>query len=334
MDTLSHNAPAPAAADTVRKVQWTNDAVAQLLDLPFNDLLFRAQSVHRENFDANAVQLSTLLSIKTGGCPEDCGYCPQAARYHTDVENEDMLGVDAVVAAARAARDQGATRFCMGAAWRGPKQRELARVLEMVKAVRGLGMETCATLGMLKEGQAEQLKDAGLDYYNHNLDTAPEFYGEIVSTRTQDDRLDTLGKVRNAGLHVCSGGIVGMGETRRTRAGLIAQLANLDPYPESVPINNLVQVEGTPLHGTAQLDPFEFVRTIAAARITMPKAMVRLSAGRQEMSEGIQALCFAAGANSIFYGDKLLTTGNPEAQRDRALLDKLGMHPMKVPREA
>ena len=334
MDTLSHNAPAPAAADTVRKVQWTNDAVAQLLDLPFNDLLFRAQSVHRENFDANAVQLSTLLSIKTGGCPEDCGYCPQAARYHTDVENEDMLEVDAVVAAARAARDQGATRFCMGAAWRGPKQRELARVLEMVKAVRGLGMETCATLGMLKEGQAEQLKDAGLDYYNHNLDTAPEFYGEIVSTRTQDDRLDTLGKVRNAGLHVCSGGIVGMGETRRTRAALIAQLANLDPYPESVPINNLVQVEGTPLHGTAQLDPFEFVRTIAAARITMPKAMVRLSAGRQEMSEGIQALCFAAGANSIFYGDKLLTTGNPEAQRDRALLDKLGMHPMKVPREA
>jgi biotin synthase len=334
MDTLSHNAPAPAAADTVRKVQWTNDAVAHLLDLPFNDLLFRAQSVHRENFDANAVQLSTLLSIKTGGCPEDCGYCPQAARYHTEVENEDMLTVDAVVAAARAARDQGATRFCMGAAWRGPKQRELARVLEMVKAVRGLGMETCATLGMLKEGQAEQLKDAGLDYYNHNLDTAPEFYGEIVSTRTQDDRLDTLGKVRNAGLHVCSGGIVGMGETRRTRAALIAQLANLDPYPESVPINNLVQVEGTPLHGTAQLDPFEFVRTIAAARITMPKAMVRLSAGRQEMSEGIQALCFAAGANSIFYGDKLLTTGNPEAQLDRALLDKLGMHPMKVPREA
>src|SRR6186713_1837185 len=334
MDTLSHNAPAPAAADTVRTAQWNTDAVAQLLDLPFNDLLFRAQSVHRENFDANAVQLSTLLSIKTGGCPEDCGYCPQAARYHTDVENEDMLGVDAVVAAARAARDQGATRFCMGAAWRGPKQRELARVLEMVKAVRGLGMETCATLGMLKEGQAEQLKDAGLDYYNHNLDTAPEFYGEIVSTRTQDDRLDTLGKVRNAGLHVCSGGIVGMGETRRTRAALIAQLANLDPYPESVPINNLVQVEGTPLHGTAQLDPFEFVRTIAAARITMPKAMVRLSAGRQEMSEGIQALCFAAGANSIFYGDKLLTTGNPEAQLDRALLDKLGMHPMKVPREA
>jgi biotin synthase len=245
-----------------------------------------------------------------------------------------MLAVDAVLAAARAAREQGATRFCMGAAWRGPKQRELTRVLEMVKAVRELGMETCATLGMLKAGQAEQLKEAGLDYYNHNLDTAPEFYGEIVSTRTQDDRLDTLDKVRNAGLHVCSGGIVGMGETRRTRAGLLAQLANLDPYPESVPINNLVQVEGTPLHGTAALDPFEFVRTIAAARITMPKAMVRLSAGRQEMPEGIQALCFAAGANSIFYGDKLLTTGNPEAARDRALLDKLGMYPMKVRREA
>lgn len=328
MDTLTHNAPTPASADSPRHVRWNVEQVAQLLELPFNDLLFRAQGVHRENFDANAVQLSTLLSIKTGGCPEDCGYCPQAARYHTDVDNEDMLALDEVVAAARAAREKGATRFCMGAAWRGPKQRDLDRVVEMVKAVRGLGMETCATLGMLKEGQAEQLKDAGLDYYNHNLDTAPEFYGEIISTRTQDDRLDTLGKVREAGLHVCSGGIVGMGETRRTRAALIAQLANLNPYPESVPINNLVQVEGTPLHGTAALDPLEFVRTIAAARITMPKAMVRLSAGRQEMSEGIQALCFLAGANSIFYGDKLLTTGNPEAERDRALMDRLGMRPM------
>jgi len=328
MDTLSHNAPTPATADSPRNVRWNVEQVAQLLELPFNDLLYRAQGVHRENFDANAVQLSTLLSIKTGGCPEDCGYCPQAARYHTDVDNEDMLALDVVVAAARAAREKGATRFCMGAAWRGPKQRDLDRVVEMVKAVRGLGMETCATLGMLKEGQAEQLKDAGLDYYNHNLDTAPEFYGEIISTRTQNDRLDTLGKVREAGLHVCSGGIVGMGETRRTRAALIAQLANLNPYPESVPINNLVQVEGTPLHGTAALDPLEFVRTIAAARITMPKAMVRLSAGRQEMSEGIQALCFLAGANSIFYGDKLLTTGNPEAERDRALMDRLGMRPM------
>ena len=334
MDTLTHNASASVSADSVGAARWSIDAVAHLLDLPFADLLYRAQSTHRANFDPNAVQLSTLLSIKTGGCPEDCGYCPQAARYHTGVENEALLAVDAVVAAARAAREQGATRFCMGAAWRGPKQRDLDRVLEMVKAVRGLGMETCATLGMLKAGQAEQLKDAGLDYYNHNLDTAPEFYGEIVSTRTQDDRLATLDKVRSAGLHVCSGGIVGMGETRLTRAALIAQLANLDPYPESVPINNLVQVEGTPLHGTAELDPFEFVRTIAAARITMPKAMVRLSAGRQEMTEGIQALCFAAGANSIFYGDKLLTTGNPEAERDRALLDKLGMYPLRVDREA
>jgi biotin synthase len=328
MDIPTHNAPDLLRADSVRTGRWSVDQVAQLLDLPFNDLIFLAHGVHRENFDANAVQLSTLLSIKTGGCPEDCGYCPQAARYHTGVENEDMLALDAVVAAARAARDKGATRFCMGAAWRGPKQRDLDRVLDMVKAVRGLGMETCATLGMLKEGQAEQLKVAGLDYYNHNLDTAPEYYGAIVSTRTQDDRLDTLGKVRNAGINVCCGGIVGMGETRRTRAALIAQLANLDPYPESVPINNLVQVEGTPLNGTAELDLLEFVRTIACARITMPKAMVRLSAGRQAMPEGIQALCFLAGANSIFYGDKLLTTGNPEVERDRALLDKLGMHPM------
>jgi biotin synthase len=328
MDTLTNNAQAPATDYNLRGERWTTDKVAALLDLPFNDLIFRAHGVHRENFDANAVQLSTLLSIKTGGCPEDCGYCPQAARYHTGVENEDMLALDAVVDAARAAREKGATRFCMGAAWRGPKQRDLDRVIEMVKAVRGLGMETCATLGMLKEGQAEQLKDAGLDYYNHNLDTAPEFYGEIISTRAQDDRLDTLGKVRNAGIHVCCGGIVGMGETRRTRAALIAQLANLDPYPESVPINNLVQVEGTPLHGTAELDLFEFVRTIACARITMPKAMVRLSAGRQAMPEGIQALCFLAGANSIFYGDKLLTTGNPEAERDRALMDRLSMRPM------
>src|SRR4051812_24942497 len=329
MDTVTHNAPAATRADTSPTARWTVDAVEQLLDLPFNDLLHRAQTVHRQNFDANAVQLSTLLSIKTGGCPEDCGYCPQAARYHTGVENETLLAVDDVVAAARAAREQGATRFCMGAAWRGPKQRELDRVLQMVKAVRGLGMETCATLGMLKEGQAEQLKDAGLDYYNHNLDTAPEFYGSIVSTRTQDDRLNTLDKVRSAGLHVCSGGIVGMGETRRTRAALIAQLANLEPYPESVPINNLVQVEGTPLHGTAALDHFEFVRTIAVARITMPKAMVRLSAGRQEMSEGIQALCFLAGANSIFYGEKLLTTGNPEAEKDAALFARLGLRPME-----
>ncbi len=330
MDTLSQNADATVVADRTGAVRWTVDQVEALFNLPFNDLLYRAQVTHRQHFDPNAVQMSTLLSIKTGGCPEDCGYCPQAARYHTSVENEDMLSVDDVVAAARAARDNGATRFCMGAAWRGPKQRELDRVLGMVKAVRELGMETCATLGMLKEGQAEQLKEAGLDYYNHNLDTAPEFYGNIISTRTQNDRHDTLDKVRAAGINVCCGGIVGMGETRRTRAALLVEIANLDPYPESVPINNLVQVEGTPLHGTAALDPLEFVRTIACARITMPKAMVRLSAGRQEMSEGIQALCFLAGANSIFYGDKLLTTGNPEAERDRALMQKLGLHAMRA----
>ncbi len=329
MDSISHNAVAAPAADRVVAPRWSVDQVEALFNQPFNDLIYRAHGVHGEHFDANAVQLSTLLSIKTGGCPEDCGYCPQAARYHTEVENEDMLSVDEVVAAARAARDNGATRFCMGAAWRGPKQRELDRVLGMVRAVRELGMETCATLGMLKTGQAEQLKEAGLDYYNHNLDTAPEFYGNIISTRTQDDRLDTLAKVRASGINVCCGGIVGMGETRRTRAALIVQLANLDPYPESVPINNLVQVEGTPLNGTAALDPLEFVRTIACARITMPKAMVRLSAGRQEMSEGIQALCFFAGANSIFYGDKLLTTGNPEAARDRALMERLGLHAMR-----
>jgi len=329
MDSAVHsNAPDHQTADAAAPLRWTTDAVAALFDLPFNDLMFRAHSVHRAYFDPNAVQLSTLLSVKTGGCPEDCGYCPQSVRHATGVDDEDMLAVDEVVAAARAAQHNGATRFCMGAAWRAPRQRDLERVIEMVQAVRALGMETCATLGMLKDGQAEQLKAAGLDYYNHNLDTAPEFYGEIISTRTQDARLDTLAKVRAAGINVCCGGIVGMGETRRTRAALIAQLANLDPYPESVPINNLVQVEGTPLHGTAPLDLLEFVRTIACARITMPKAMVRLSAGREQMPDGIQALCFFAGANSIFYGDKLLTTGNPEAARDRALLDRLGMHPL------
>ena len=316
----------------VAVVQWSVDQVAALFELPFNDLIYRAQTVHREHFDANAVQRSTLISIKTGGCPEDCGYCPQAARYHTGVENEAILSVDQVVAAAQAARDNGATRFCMGAAWRGPKQRDLDKVVEMITAVRGLGMETCATLGMLKDGQAEQLKTAGLDYYNHNIDTAPEFYGEIVTTRTQQDRMDTLSRVRDAGMHVCSGGIVGMGETRRARAALVVQLANMNPYPESVPINNLVQVEGTPLgdkfSGTEPLDLLEFVRTVACARITMPKAMVRLSAGRQTMPEGIQALCFLAGANSIFYGDKLLTTGNPDVARDQALFAKLGLHAM------
>jgi len=307
---------------------WSVAQVEALFALPFNDLLFRAQNVHRASFDPNVVQLSTLLSIKTGGCPEDCGYCPQSARHHAGVENEGMLQLDAVIAAAEAAKKTGATRFCMGAAWRSPKDRELEPVYEMVKAVKALGMETCLTAGMLREGQAEKLRAVGLDYYNHNLDTAPEFYGEIISTRDYQDRLDTLGRVREAGMHVCCGGIVGMGESRAQRAGLIVQLANLDPQPESVPINMLVQVEGTPLYGTEALDPLEFVRTIAVARITLPKSFVRLSAGRQEMGEAIQALCFLAGANSIFYGDKLLTTGNPEATRDRALLEKLGMRPM------
>jgi len=315
--------------------RWGVDAVAALFELPFNDLIFRAQAVHRAHHAPNAVQLSTLISIKTGGCPEDCGYCPQAARYHAGVENEAMLDVADVVAAARTAKAAGASRFCMGAAWRGPKDRDLEPVLKMVSEVKALGLETCATLGMLKPGQAERLRDAGLDYYNHNLDTAPEFYGEIVSTRDYQDRLDTLERVRVAGMHVCCGGIVGMGESRRARAGLIAQLANLDPYPESVPINHLVQVEGTPLHekfrGDAALDPLEFVRTIAIARITMPKAMVRLSAGRREMGEPVQALCFLSGANSIFYGDRLLTTGNPEVGADRALFAKLGLTPLVVP---
>lgn len=307
---------------------WRADEVEALFKLPFNDLIYRAQQAHRQHFDANAVQLSTLLSIKTGGCPEDCAYCPQAARYRTGVVEEDILPVADVVEAARAAKNKGATRFCMGAAWRGPKQKDLDKVIEMIKAVRDLGMETCATLGLLKEGQAQQLREAGLDYYNHNLDTARDFYGEIITTREYEDRLNTLQRVREAGIHVCCGGIVGMGETRRSRAALIAQLASLDPYPESVPINNLVQVEGTPLYGAEPLDPLEFVRTIACARITMPTAMVRLSAGRSQMPESMQALCFLAGANSIFYGEKLLTTGNPEMQQDQALLDKLGMHPM------
>lgn len=306
--------------------RWPIARIQALLDLPFADLLYQAQTVHRQHHEANAVQLSTLLSVKTGGCPEDCAYCPQAARYHTGVQNQAMLSQEEVVAAASRAKQSGATRFCMGAAWRGPKQRDIERMAEMIAAVKALGMETCATLGILKPGQAAQLKQAGLDYYNHNLDTAPEFYDEIITTRHYQDRLETLREVRDADINVCCGGIVGMGESRAARAGLIAQLANLDPYPESVPINYLVQVEGTPLYGTPKLDPFEFIRTIAAARITMPKAMVRLSAGRQEMPEAVQALCFLAGANSIFYGEKLLTTGNPEADNDRALFEKLGLH--------
>lgn len=307
---------------------WTTEAVSALFDLPFSDLMFRAQQVHRANFDANAVQLSTLLSVKTGGCPEDCGYCPQAARYQTGVDNESLMSTEEVLSRARAAKERGATRFCMGAAWRGPKQRDLERISDMVRAVKSLGLETCATLGMLRDGQAGQLKDAGLDYYNHNIDTGAEHYDQIITTRTQQDRYDTLSRVRDAGIRVCCGGIVGMGEMRRTRAELISRLACMDPYPESVPINNLVQVKGTPLHGVDKLDPFEFVRTIACARISMPRAMVRLSAGREEMSDEVQALCFMAGANSIFYGDKLLTTGNPQAESDRRLFERLGIAPM------
>jgi biotin synthase len=335
MSSATVRLPPTRTADSGSPPRWSVAAIAALFELPFNDLLLRAQEVHRAHHAANAVQLSTLVSIKTGGCPEDCGYCPQAARYHTGVDNEAMLDVAAVVAAARTAKEAGASRFCMGAAWRGPRDRDLEPVLAMVSEVKALGLQTCATLGMLKEGQAERLRAAGLDYYNHNLDTSPEFYGEIVSTREYQDRLDTLERVRNAGMHVCCGGIVGMGESRRERAGLIAQLANLDPYPESVPINHLVQVEGTPLHekfhGDAALDPLEFVRTIAIARITMPKSMVRLSAGRRQMGEPVQALCFLAGANSIFYGDRLLTTGNPEIGADRALFAKLGLTPLDVP---
>lgn len=307
--------------------RWSVEAVEELFKLPFTDLMFRAQQIHREHFDPNAVQLSTLLSIKTGGCSEDCGYCPQSAFHDAGVENRKMLEVSEVVRAAKAAQEAGADRFCMGAAWREPSKEDMESVVEMVKAVRGLGMETCATLGMLNDEQTEQLRQAGLDYYNHNLDTSPEFYGDIISTRDYQDRLDTLERVRKAGMHVCSGGIVGMGEDLTQRAGLVAQLANMEPYPESVPINNLVKVEGTPLADTADLDPLDFVRTIAVARITMPTARVRLSAGRQQMSDAIQALCFLAGANSIFYGDQLLTTGNPDVERDRALMDKLGMYP-------
>jgi biotin synthase len=307
--------------------RWSVEDIEALFKLPFADLLYQAQQIHREHFDPNAVQLSTLLSIKTGGCSEDCGYCPQSAFHNAGVENRKMLDVSEVVKAAKAAQDAGADRFCMGAAWREPTEEDMAAVVEMVKEVRALGMETCATLGMLNDEQTEQLRAAGLDYYNHNLDTTPEFYGNIISTRDYQDRLDTLERVRRAGLHVCSGGIVGMGENLTQRAGLVAQLANMNPYPESVPINNLVKVEGTPLAELEDLDPLDFVRTIAVARITMPTARVRLSAGRQQMSEAIQALCFLAGANSIFYGDQLLTTGNPDVERDRALLDKLGMYP-------
>ncbi len=309
---------------------WTRDEVAALFALPFNDLMFRAQTLHRRYFDAREVQISTLLSIKTGGCPEDCAYCPQAARYHTGVKAEKLMAVDAVLAEARAAKEAGASRFCMGAAWREPKDKDLDAVCRMVEGVKAMGLETCATLGMLTGPQAARLKSAGLDYYNHNLDTSPEFYGEIISTRNYAERLDTLEHVRATGMHVCCGGIVGMGESETDRAGLIATLASLNPHPESVPINALVRVEGTPLAKVEALAPLDFVRVIAVARIAMPASMVRLSAGREDMSEETQALCFLAGANSIFFGPKLLTTPNPCADRDHALMENLGLTPMSA----
>jgi biotin synthase len=304
--------------------------IAALFELPFSDLIYRAQTVHRRHFDPNAVQLSTLLSIKTGGCSEDCGYCSQSARFHTDVESQPLMSKEAVIAAAQTARARGATRFCMGAAWRGPKQKDLMQVAEMVRAVKALGMETCATLGLLHDGQAEQLAQAGLDYYNHNLDTSRAHYDDIVHTHSYDNRLDTLKKVRGAGLKVCCGGIMGMGESRADRIQFIAELAALDPPPESVPINLLVHIPGTPVSNHAALDPIEFVRTVAVARIAMPTSFVRLSAGRSQMPDHLQALCFLAGANSIFYGDRLLTTPNPESDADLKLFEKLGIQPLAL----
>jgi len=330
---LAHTAAGDARARPTAPA-WPVAAVQALLDLPFPDLLLRAQQVHREHFDPNAIQLSTLLSIKTGGCSEDCAYCSQSSHHGADLKASKLLEVEEVVEAARAAKQAGAGRFCMGAAWRSPQERHFAALTQMVREVKALGLETCMTLGMLEPAQAQALKDAGLDYYNHNLDTDPEYYGRIITTRVYQDRLDTLRNVRDAGIKVCCGGILGMGESRRHRAGLIAQLANLDPYPESVPINQLVPIEGTPLANTPPLDPIEFIRTIAVARITMPRAMVRLSAGREQMGDAAQALAFLAGANSIFYGDRLLTTGNAQTQHDRDLLERLGMHAEDVSPQA
>ncbi len=303
--------------------------VQKLFSLPFNDLIYQAQTVHRQHFDANAVQMSTLLSIKTGNCSEDCGYCSQSARHHTGIENEALLPLQQVIDRAKQAKADGASRFCMGAAWRGPKDKDLQAVLDMIAAVRDLGLETCATLGMLRQGQAERLAEVGLDYYNHNLDTASDYYAEVITTHTHNDRLDTLSKVRDAGIKVCCGGIVGMGESREQRAQLLAELAALEPQPESVPINTLVAIPGTPMADKAAIDPIEFVRTIAAARIALPQSLVRLSAGRQQMPESLQALCFLAGANSIFCGEKLLTTPNPAGDSDKALMKKLGIHPLR-----
>jgi biotin synthase len=327
--TLAESPLHPPTNTGLIRNDWTRAEVGALFALPFPELMFEAARIHRMHFDPAEVQISTLLSIKTGGCPEDCAYCPQAARYDTGVAAEKLMSLDAVLTEARAAKAGGASRFCMGAAWRSPKDRDVENVCAMVEGVKALGLETCATLGMLTPMQAKRLKVSGLDYYNHNLDTSPEYYGAIITTRTYQDRLDTLGAVRDAGIHVCCGGIVGMGEGAEDRAGMIAALASLPAHPESVPINMLVQVEGTPLATGQKFDPLEFVRTIAVARITMPKSVVRLSAGREDMSEETQALCFLAGANSIFYGPKLLTTPNPGRDRDMALLDKLGLRPME-----
>lgn len=318
---------APAAPQDVPPagMRWTEAAVQALLELPFLELLHQAQAVHRAHWPEGDMELATLLSVKTGGCPENCGYCPQAAEFDTGVSAQKLMGVDEVRAAAQAAKDAGATRFCMGAAWRAPKDRDIQKMALLIETVKELGMQTCATLGMLQAHQAQALRDAGLDYYNHNLDTAPEYYTDVVSTRSYQDRLDTLSAVRSAGISVCCGGIIGMGEAPVHRAGLIAQLASLDPYPESVPINSLVAVPGTPLADSEPVDPLDFVRVIAACRITMPRARVRMSAGRQQMGEAVQALCFLAGANSIFYGDRLLVTGNPEVEADNRLLEKLGL---------
>jgi len=326
--SLSHQMP-PLLVHRLPRHDWTREEVRALFALPFPELMFHAARVHRENFDPAKVQISTLLSIKTGGCPEDCAYCPQSAKFDTGVKAEKLMDLDAVLTEARAAKAGGASRFCMGAAWRSPKDRDLDKVCEMVEGVKALGMETCVTLGMLTGDQARRLKDCGLDYYNHNLDTSPEFYGEIISTRIYQDRLDTLDHVREAGIHVCCGGIVGMGEALEDRVGMIATLASLPIHPESVPINMLVRVAGTPLADVATLDSLDFVRTIAVARICMPASVVRLSAGREDMSEETQALCFLAGANSIFYGPKLLTTPNPGRDRDMVLLGKLGMRPLE-----
>jgi biotin synthase len=327
MSLIANATPCVTGCSPIRH-DWTREEIGALFALPFPELMFRAQTAHRQHFDPTEVQISTLLSIKTGGCPEDCAYCPQSARYDTGVRAEKLMALDTVLAEARAAKSAGASRFCMGAAWRSPKDRDLDSVCEMVEAIKALGLETCATLGMLTAAQARRLKESGLDYYNHNLDTSPEFYGQIITTRVYQDRLQTLDHVRAAGIHVCCGGIVGMGETRADRVGMIEALACLPVHPESVPINMLVRVAGTPLGDEPMLDPLEFVRTIAVARITMPRAVVRLSAGREDMSEETQALCFLAGANSIFYGPKLLTTPNPERDRDRVLMEKLGLSPM------